>query len=828
MTAGISSNFQEAGGVDAAGSCVHCGEPLTGVRAVSRNLGGEARQFCCLGCAFIFEQIALARSRLAASGDPSPERESKQSAAWQPLARCQIEIRGMACAACATLIEARLRSTPGVAVANVDFVARRATVLFDGNGTTQRALQCVIERSGYRVAAGGQLEQERRAQRIELLRVAVAWLAMMQVMMLAVPAYLARSGEIGRAIEQLLRVGQAVLTVPVVLFSAAPLWRAAASQLRTGQIAMDVPVAFGLAAALGASVFSLLTGRGAVYFDSITMFVALLLSVRWWQQRALMRASAHVDAAVERTVTQAQRLRNHPASSEFETVASDALSVGDRVIVPAGALVPADGLVVEGNSSLSQAWLSGESAPVGASAGTRVLAGSLNLDQPLVVEVLRCGEHTSLSALQRLIVEASSQRPRSVELANRVAASFVWVLLGASLATALGWTMVDPSAALRNAIAVLIVTCPCALSLAAPLATAVAQAALARRGVLVARGSALEELARVDTVVFDKTGTLTEGEPVVTGILAVGELDDAECVRLAASLESRSAHPFARALVRTARDSRLALTSVCGVTELAGSGIEGLVNGRRIRFGKPDYALALTDEAAPQLDIGPALATLCGQVQTGLILADQDGPLAVVRFGERIRADASGLLARLARRGLDLILVSGDRHAAVDLVAAALKRDANFKIHAEQTPAGKQALLARWQEEGRRVAMIGDGINDAPVLAQADASIALASGSDLSQARADVICLRSRLADVGFVFELARRTTRAVRVNLAWALAYNAAMIPLAVAGRLSPLIAAVGMAASSAIVLLNSLSLNGRRIPDAAPSPMESEPSRA
>lgn len=797
-------------------SCAHCSEALAAVRIVRREIAGSPQSFCCPGCAFIAEQIALARSRLGWSPDAEPARE-RAAAARQP-ARSQVEIRGMVCGACAILIETRLRATLGVAVANVDFVARRATVVYDRNRVGLPALQTVVERCGYRVVTHAKPDGERRAQQIEVLRVAVAWLAMIQVMMLAVPAYLARPGEIGPVLEQLLLVAQAVLTVPVVLFCGAPLWRAAFSQLRTGQVGMDVPVALGLAAALGASAFSLAAGGGAVYFDSITMLVALLLSVRWWQQRALTRASAHIDAAVARTVGQAQRLRNHPRSSEFETVASDRLSVRDRVIVPAGVLVPADGRVLQGHSALSQAWLTGESAPIEAEPGMRVLAGSLNMDQPLVVEVLRCGEHTSLSALQRLIVEAASQRPRPVELANRVAARFVLVLLAASVATAVGWALIDASAALRNAIAVLIVTCPCALSLAAPLATAVAQAALARRGVLLARPCALEELARVDTVAFDKTGTLTEAEPVVTGMLSVRDLDDTDCLRIAASLESRSAHPFARALFRAAQQAHVAPVSVASLTEVAGSGVEGLVDGRRYRFGKPGYALALAGDSSPLVDIGLALALQGARTGTGLILADQDGPLAVVRFGEQIRTDAASVLAQLARAGADLMLVSGDRRAAVEAVASALNCHANLRIYAEQSPAGKQALLARLQSRGGRIAMIGDGINDAPVLAQADASIALASGSDLAQARADVICLRSSLADVGFVFELARRTTRAVRTNLSWALAYSAAMVPLAVAGLVSPLIAAVGMALSSALVLGNSLRLNPRRSHEALP----------
>jgi Cu2+-exporting ATPase len=810
MSARISGQLQAGcdGDGGSVGACAHCAEALARVRVISRKVDGELKQFCCLGCAFIADQIALARSQLLDPTRGAVENSDGQAAGRQRLARCQIEIRGMVCAACAQLIEIRLRATPGVSVANVDFVARRATVVFDRHRVTQDALPRAIERSGYRVANAGQQEDERRAQRIELLRVLVAWLAMMQVMMLAVPAYLARPGQMPADLEQLMRLAQMVLTLPVVLFSAMPLWRAASSQLRASQVGMDVPVALGLAVALGASSFSLLVGRGSVYFDSITMFVALLLSVRWWQQRALIQATAHVDAAAERVVSHALRLLDPARSSEFETVPSDRLVTGDRVIVPAGARVPADGRVIEGSSAVSQAWLTGESSPVDARPGARVLAGSVNLDQPLVVQVLRSGERTSLSALQRLIVEAASQRPRSVELANRVAARFVLWLPGASFATALGWALVDPSVAIRNAIAVLIVTCPCALSLAAPLAMAAAQAALARRGILVARPAALEQLAQVDVVAFDKTGTLTEADPVVTGIVSMRELSDADCLRIAASLESRSTHPFGRALLQTARQACVALASVSTVTEVAGSGVEGSISGRRYRFGKPEYALGLVDPTRPDADAWPIRVLQCAQAGAWLILADEDGPVAMIRFGERVRADAARLLAQLRGAGIELMLVSGDRLAAVEAVASEVGQGARLQTHAEQTPAGKQALLARLQSAGRKVAMIGDGINDAPVLAQADASIALASGSDLAQARADIICLHSRLADIEFVFQIARRATRAVRVNLGWALAYNAAMIPLAIAGRVSPLLAAAGMALSSAVVLGNSMRL--------------------
>jgi P-type Cu2+ transporter len=792
--------------------CAHCDESLADLRVVRRSVGGRERAFCCLGCAFIAEQIALALGQLGTppqpAGAPPADREPGPA---RPLARAQIEIRGMVCAACAALIETRLRALPGVRVANVDFIARRATLVFDAHRVGVQAMQQCIEDTGYRVTGADSAAGDRRSDRVDLLRVLVAWLAMMQVMMLAVPAYLAGPGEIAPDVAELLRLAQIVLTAPVVLFCAAPFWRAAFSQLRARHIGMDVPVATGLAVAGLASAAAVVAGRGDMYCDSITMFVALVLSVRWWQQRALRRACAHIDAAAGSVVAQASRLINHPIGSTYETVPAGALAPGDRVIVAAGGRVPADGRVLEGRSSLSQAWLTGESSPIEAMPGAPVLAGSLNLDQPLVIEVSRCGDRTSLAALQRLMIEAAGQRPASVELASRVAARFLLWLLAASAATALGWAWIDPSVAVRNAIAVLIVTCPCALAMAVPLAAACAQAALARRGILVARPAALEALARIDTVAFDKTGTLTRTDPSLASILTMREIDDPACLRIAASMESRSIHPYARALTQAARQAGMALAPLSQVTETAGAGVEAVIEGRRYRLGRPEFAMALSGSGEPGGELLPALLNARVDGGSGLILADEQGPIALIRFGERVRDGAAQLVARLRAAGTGVLLVSGDRPAAVSAVAALVGADAPLACYAEQTPAGKQALLSGLQRQGVRVAMVGDGINDAPVLAQADASIALASGAELAQARADVVCLRPSLDDVAYVFEMARRTASVVRFNLAWALAYNALMVPLALAGRVSPLLAAVGMAASSIGVVFNSMRLQGR-----------------
>ena len=390
---------------ESAGACDHCGDSLAGLRVVRRPLGPTLRSFCCNGCSFIAEQLFLAqagskdREALVGLVNGGPEEATLVPAGGY--AQVQLPIRGMVCSACALLIEYTLRKQHGVARANVDFGAQIAYITFDQALITRGELQRVIERAGY--DAGRVPIDERRVRRIELLRVLIAWLGMMQVMMLAVPLYFAAPGDVPADIEQLMRIASLVLTLPVMLFSAQPLYRAAWSQLRMGSIGMDLPVVLGISAAFVASTAATLTAHGAVYFDSVTMFVALVLASRWVLARGLASAREHIDAAQRQSTISALRLVAFPSSLATESVHSEQLKIGDRVLVPPGETVPADGVVVHGRSSCSQAWLTGESTPIEKTTAAAVLAGSINLDQPLVVEVTRIGHSTSLAALQRLV-----------------------------------------------------------------------------------------------------------------------------------------------------------------------------------------------------------------------------------------------------------------------------------------------------------------------------------------------------------------------------------------------------------------------------------------
>ena len=792
--------------------CDYCADLLSARNRFERVLHGRSRVYCCQGCAFIAEQLAL-----LPDPQPSQRAQAAQTASQPPQApHCaQLEVRGMVCAACALLLEHQLRKAPGVCSASVDFISQRAYVIYDRQCTDEGGLARCIQAAGYRLQSGADPLGERRSQRKELLRVLLAWLAMMQVMMLAVPGYLARPGEIAPDIEQMLRIGQLILSAPVALFCAAPFWRAAASQLRVGHVGMDVPVALGLGAALVASVVATAWGQGAVYFDSVTMFVALLLGVRWWQLRILARTNAQMDAASRLGRLRAHRLRGRALRAAYDTLPAEQLQAGDFVLVAMGETVPADGHVVEGSTNVSQSWLTGESAALEKSVGDTVLAGSLNLGQAVVLEVSRAGDATSLAALQRMIVEAASQRPAGVELVNRVAAGFALAVLGVAMITALLWLDWDAAHATSAAIAVLVVTCPCALSLAAPLAFAVAQARLAAAGVLLTRPAALESLARTNVVAFDKTGTLTEELPRLLAVRAGPDHEEQRCLQIAAALEARSRHPFALALQTAARERKAAPLAAVRVAELLGAGVEGIVGGRRYRLGKPDYALAIVRESReagnePRERLRELSRRTPRESGSQLLLASADGPLALFHFAETLRPGAARLLQFLGQSHRTLLLVSGDAWSAAGRIAQQLEADSGQRLacHAEQSPGDKRRLLAQHQAAGRRVAMIGDGINDAPVIAQADASIALASGAQLTQVRADIIILESRLESVVTVFAVARRATRTVRQNLLWALAYNGVMVPLAALGLLAPWQAALGMAASAAFVLGNSLRL--------------------
>ena len=575
---------------------------------------------------------------------------------------------------------------------------------------------------GYRASPYDPERREAGARseaRALLLRLAVAGLAMMQVMMFAVPTYVTVDG-VEEAHRRLLEWASLTLTLPALLYSASPFFRGAWRDLRHGSAGMDVPVALGLAAAFGGSAWATFTGRGPVYYDSVTMFVALLLLARYVELAARQKAGAAIEALARARPATAERLLDWPSGQAVETVGAASLATGELVLVRPGATVAADGDIVDGRASLEEAMLTGESRPRAAAPGDAVLAGSVARDGALVVRVRAAGEATRLAGLERLAERAMGERPRVARFADRVARWFVGALLVLAAGTAVVWWSVDPSRVLAVTFAVLVVSCPCALSLATPAALAAAAGALARRHVVIARTDALETLARVTHVVLDKTGTLTMGRMTVVGVDPRGTATRDSALALAAALDAVSEHPLARAF-RAAAPAGAALPRVDAVAIVAGNGVEGTVEGRRVRLGRPDFVAALSGARRAVRCLVPIDAAT-----TRVALGDASGFIAQFTLDDTLRPGAADLVARLSRLGIVSVLISGDRTASVEAIGRAL---GIADARGDAQPEDKRDALVRLQQEGAIVAMVGDGINDAPSLAQAQVSVSLGSAT---------------------------------------------------------------------------------------------------
>ena len=800
--------------------CFHCGEPVPGGSRFGAVIDGAPRPMCCAGCAAVAQTISdNGLSAYYASRSELPQRELATSAPPRDLTVYDIDevqkpfvrtgeggvrqatllLEGITCGACAWLIERRLGRLDGVRSADVNLAARRVQVEWDAGRTRLSSILQAIAALGYRTQGFDAAESESaamRERRAMLWRLFVAGLSMMQVMMYAVPAYLAE-GDMTRDVEQLMRWASLTLTVPVILWSAGPFFMNAWRGLRAHRVGMDAPVALGIAVAFAASAWATVSGRGEVYFDSITMFVFLLLGARYLEAMARAKAAESQQRLVRHTPAVADRLVPGADPAVTERVAAVRLAPGDLVQVAPGGVIPADGTVTAGSSAADESLLTGETRPAAKRAGDAVIGGSVNLASPLTVTVKRVGPDTALAGIVRLMDRAQASKPRIAQIADRVAQWFVAVLIAVALATAVAWYWIDPSRALWVTVAVLVVSCPCALSLATPAVLAAATGTLHRLGILMTRGDALEMLARTTHVVFDKTGTLTEGRPALIGVMPVGELGRDACLALAAALERGSEHPAGRALLSAA--TGLAPVSASGISNYPGQGIEALVNGKRVRIGSPAFASELARRPLPDEIIFTA------DEVTVVALADERGYIALFTLGDALRTGARALVRELEARGKTVCLLSGDRRSTVAHIAREL---GIATVVGEASPEAKLAFVRGLQARGAVVAMVGDGVNDAPVLAQAQVSIAMGGGTDIAHASADMVLLADNLDRLSAAFDAARDAMRIIRQNLAWAAAYNAVAIPLAVAGWITPLIAGVGMAASSLAVVMNALRL--------------------
>ena len=807
-------------------ACYHCGLPVPREASHVVAVDGRQRSMCCAGCEAAAQLIVdNGLTDYYRRRDAMPERRPEaipaellelghfdhpefQQGFVRPVGEHEREtsliLEGITCAACVWLNERHIALQPGVSAVQVNYATRRVRVRWDERQIRLSGILGAIQAIGYRAYPYDAARAEdvaARERRTMLWRVFVAGFGMMQVMMYAVPTYFAGDGDMTLRAQLWFRWASLILTLPVVLYSAAPFFRHAVRDIRLRRLGMDVPVALGVGCAFLASLWATLANGPEVYFDSVTMFVFFLLGGRYLEMLARTRAVRGIEELGKILPAFTERLPDWPCP-DGEQVPVSQLVPGDCVRVRPGGVIPADGVVIDGVSEANEALLTGESRPVPKKVDSALTGGSINISSPLVMRVEQVGDSTRLAAIRRLMERAACEKPRLAAVSDNWATIFIVVLLTLATATWIGWHFIDPSRALWIFVSVLVVACPCALSLATPAALTVATDALARMGVLVTRGHAIEVLARVNHYVFDKTGTLTEGQMRLEETQLLGAMDAETLYALAAALEQGSEHPVASAL-RAAAAGKPPV-AVSDVTAVTGHGMSGRYSGGAVWIGRPDFVAERAGLSVPVEVAGMELKT-----GTVIALADEHGWLGLFRFADALRPAAADYVRQLVAAGIPVTILSGDAPTAV---AAVGERLGISDVHGAMTPQDKQAFIARLQEDPAKVVtMFGDGVNDAPVLAQAHVSVAMGSGTDLARNQADIVLLGENFARLGDGAGLARKTLWIIRQNLWWSFAYNLSVVPLAMMGWVTPLIAGVGMAGSSLLVVLNALRLQRR-----------------
>ncbi len=716
------------------------------------------------------------------------------SSAQDHLKQASLILEGITCAACIWLNERHLAQLPGVHEVSVNYASHRARVTWDERMIKLSTILAEIRKLGYQAHPFNAQQQEELRQsrrKLDIRRMAVAGISTGQVMMLGVALYAGASTGMDHATYQLMRWFSLLLTVPAVLYSAMPFYESAWRALARGQLNMDFPISLGILTGFVGSVWTTAQGEGVVYYDTITMLIFFLLATRFLERNAREKS---VEAA-ENLLRLVPAMANRMGSDQTQIlVPVHELDVGDLILAKPGETIAADGQVEQGESSADESLLTGESRPLPKTVGDLVFAGSINYESPLLIRVTGVGEDTVLAGIARLLDRAQSQKPRLAQVADRVAAYFTYALILLVMVVAWVWWHLDPKRIFEITLAVLVISCPCALSLAAPAAFAAAGSHLVKRGVLLTRGHALETLARVTHFVFDKTGTLTLGKPVLLQTIPLADLSADDCVRLAASLEQASEHPLAHSFLQAAQPQPL-----LGVTDhenVPGKGVIGHIEGRRYAIGNAALRPELNQPFPEMVSV---------QGATVVWLSDDRGVLAAFVIADTPRPQAAEMVARLRSRGIRVSILSGDAPEAVAHHAGVLGVD---DWRAGLTPEQKLQALRELQAQGEVVAMVGDGINDAPVLAGAQVSIAMGSGTQMARTTGDVVLLSENLLEIDHAVATSRFGLSVIRQNFAWAIGYNLLVVPFAAMGFISPWLAALGMSVSSLVVVLNALRL--------------------
>lgn len=789
--------------------CYHCGLPVPPNLNLTVDIGGRAEPMCCVGCQAVATAIVDGGLqnfyKYRSTQQPRPEHTEDSYAAYDLPAvqedfvdtiedeqgtrlRVELLVDGITCAACAWLIEHHLERITGVTAVRVNVTTHRCWLEWDSSQVKLSTLLSSLAQIGYasRPASDEEVRDARRRENNRALqRLGVAGIGMMQAGMFAIALYAGAFDEM----QQLLRWVSLIVATPVVLFAAAPFFQAAWRSLKSRVLVMDVPVSLAIGLAYLASVWATVSGGGEVYFDSVSMFTFFLLVGRYLEMRVRHRNELRMEGLGQLLPPVATRVTD----GDEESVPVKLLKAGDVIRVAPGDVIPCDGEVLSGNSSVVEAVLTGEQRPVNKTAGSDVSAGTANTENPLLIKVTAAGTSTRLSSILRLVERAQMEKPRQVALADRVAGYFVGFVLVVATSVALVWWQIAPGHVLWVTLSVLVVTCPCALSLATPTALAVATHELRRRGFLVSRGHVIDTLVQADRIVFDKTGTLTTGDMSVQKVVCRSSVSEQKMLAIAAALEAGSRHPIAAAFADC--DGGLKATTT---DNRVGDGVSGTVEGVRYAIGREQYITELfgrTDD----------LPEMPGEGEVWLMLASESAVLGWIMVRDRLRVDAKETVEILQSAGLTVELLSGDRPAAVAAMANHLGID---HWQGGVTPEQKLAHVRQLQQAGHTVVMVGDGINDVPVLSGADVSVAMGEAADVTRIHADSILMSSQLLGFASAVRFAALTGQVIRQNLAWALGYNLLALPLAAAGLVPPWAAAIGMSASSLIVVVNALRL--------------------
>lgn len=784
--------------------CFHCG--LDANPLFTADIAGQERHFCCVGCQAVtraivdgglgdFYSYRDARSRKPEEGlerfdayDVPEVYANFVSDDSQGQKRVKLLIGGITCAACAWLIEHELEKLLGITQVRVNVATHMCQFVWDDDQCKLSAIFSALTHIGYRPQPGITAESQvlrRSEQRSALLRIGIAGLGMMQVGMVGIALHAGAIQGMEHAWQHYLRWISLLFALPVMFYSAQPFFRSALRVLKLGHLNMDVPVSLALILAFSASVVGTVMNRGEVYFDSVSMFTFFLLVGRYLEMRARHRS-------VEQTETLSRLLPSaveRVTGDSYELIPLEHVKVGDVLRVAAGEVIPCDGTLIDASVFVDESLLTGESEQLAKEPGDSVYAGALLAEPSMKIQVTAHGAQTRLSSVQDLLDEALANKPRQQQLADRIASYFVAAVLALFITTFGVWWFIDSTKAFWVALSVLVVTCPCALSLATPAALASGLNALRRSGLLVMSSHALEVLPRIRHVVFDKTGTLTLGKLGIQAVVPIDAIDEKTVLQFIAALERHSRHPIAKAF-----DDVVSPYQATGVSVAMGKAVSGDINGKRYGFGRADFLLETPKVEYP----APGAWQL---------LSCEGVALAWVQLRDAVRPDLNEALKALSRRGLKISVLSGDRKVNVDRFKH--EHLSAFELNTcegDLLPEEKLAHLRKFQSQGEPVMMIGDGINDVPVLGAADISVAMGASSRLAQVSADAVLLNQNLLQLSHALDIAQKVNRVIKQNLSWALGYNLLALPAAVMGFIPPYLAALGMSLSSLVVVFNSL----------------------